>query len=1140
MKLKSKLMILVLTLALLCGAVALIASAETTGTVVSTPEELTAAWTTIAKNGGTITLKNDIEYSNTLEMPESGNTMTLDLGGHKLTYTGTADIFMDVKAWSNRTYTLTVKNGTISVGAKVKAIRVFNEGSTKTKNANFENLTVTNTATDTAFPENLVHLQNTTVNMTNVYISGKAKDLLLIAAGSYNDGRVGKSTVTAVNTTVRNAVIPEGDGTIGRAAIFVKENNTVTMTNCLVESVYVGLRFEKSTDATKNTFLFKDSTLNVTLKRDIVGEDLSAVESPVEDKNNPGKYKKYNAGYVNKILIANPTTITLDGARVTGTSNGRLVANEGSISNIKSMKACVVYRNSFLYGGNWGRNCYVTLEGTNLFFSGATPGYNASAYVRATAGSRSYFTSAFDINAARNPNSPYDANNKEYPKGYAFLHDDTDYPTPSAVTLDKAFSIASDCGDRGPVTGEFPFALLAPDQTITGAAALAEFESRDGIGAKTYDASGNLCGLSFGDSLNRIIPEGGTLQLVRDVTVPALNAKLIEFKTTSYFDLNGHWLSLGGAPAFAKSEAFSVAKDTYVYTSQPGGGIRLLSISENAAQSFQNVTDNSTGAHSLFTVSGGAHLHLGYKGENEYRDNGFTIISSVMVQSYNGGKVTIKGGNYYRLFTDNHAFFDIRTVGGNNANLLTAEDAYFYGSTPMIGGHLKTGTCDGVTASFESCKIDAPVIAAAGECKFANSTVTLTNCDILKNQVAVDGVTFAVGEGCRYSDKISFPQAATDVKYGVMINNTVTTYHGARRITAAQATAGESSFTGEATRTLNRKVTANYATLTFVEGTDIDKQLWAKGETPPQIEDTDIDGNYYVTYGTIGKVTEDATYTAKVISKESRIKGNLTLYANITFNLYLKDDGVIKGIRYNETEKLFTESDLVQVDGEDYFLFRINDIAPKDLSKAFRLDVIVNGSMAHYTVMTSLVKYADSVLQNASESAEGKTLVKALLDYVRETSVALGKVSTESMGIKAIDACLAKYGYARTKWTKPETVITPAAGDVKSAALELLSTPGFVFFLNDTYAGKDSVTATVNGVAKDYTITHAEGKHFFTVDNIHISNYRKDLTVKLGEQSFTYNFDVYMAGFTTVPAYAHALYAYSLAAEAYLATQNNH
>ena len=199
------------------------------------------------------------------------------------------------------------------------------------------------------------------------------------------------------------------------------------------------------------------------------------------------------------------------------------------------------------------------------------------------------------------------------------------------------------------------------------------------------------------------------------------------------------------------------------------------------------------------------------------------------------------------------------------------------------------------------------------------------------------------------------------------------------------------------------------------------------------------------------------------------------------------------------------------------------------------------GAAATYSVKTSLVKYAASVLSNGNESEEGKTLVLALLDYVRETSVSLGKVEEDFAGIKAIDACLAKYEYARKTWTKPEEVITPAAGDITSASLRLVSDPGFAFFLDATkYASEDEVTVKVNGVTKTYKIHHTEeGKHYFTVDSIHISNYRKNLTVTLGEQTFTYNFDIYMTGFgANVPNYAHALYAYSVAAEAYLAAQN--
>ena len=1119
MKLKSKLMILVLTLALLCGAIALIASAETTGTVVSTPEELTAAWTTIAKNGGTITLKNDIEYPDTLVMPEKGNTMTLDLGGHKLTYTGSSAIFMDVEKWAGTPYTVTVKNGTISVGGKVKAIRVANGGSTKRKNANFENLTVTNTATDTEFPTNLIELSNTTVNMNGVYLSAKAEKTLTISSGTI---------LTAANTTVRNTIIPAGS--VNRVAIQVYGNNTISMTDSLVEAVYTGILFQSGTSSTANTFLFKNSTLNVNFRKDLTGDLLDST---------------YNPGYMHKICYMKAATMTLDGSKVIGHGSGRIAAHTASTNeaSVVSADAHIVYKNSILHGVMWARGVFATLEGTNFFMWSGQATYNANWFVDVKPGSRSFFAGNVDL--AQGTASA----------ALTGTHGGVEYRLPQVLTLNPTFRFTSTYNNQTFSDPQMKCVLLHENETLTASEVLAELDKKElhaDLSVKLYDASGNLAGLTFGDLLPTTLSSGDTLRLTRDLTISSPEARLITFQNKTYFDLNGHWLSLGGAPAKSKPELFYVqAGDVFFYTSQPGGGIRFLAIGEggDSDKSWVDASNNTKkGTNSLFGLhSPAAHLHLGYTdnaGETDYRENGFTMISSVMAQYYNagGGRVTIKGGNYYRSFSDNNAFFDLRTLSGNNANLLTAEDAYFYGNAPIIAGHLTTEEkiCDGVTASFTGCKIDAPVIAAASGCTFANSAVTLTNCDILRNQAAVAGVDLAFGEGCRYPSTVSIPQVATGVKGDVMINDTVMTYRVARRITLAQATAGESSFTGEATITLNRKVTANYATLTFVEGTDIDKQLWAKGETPPQIDDVELGAGFYKTYGTIGKVTEDVTYTARVIANESKVKGNLTLYANITFNIYVKADGVT-GIRYNGKDTMFEDTDRVQLDGEDYFLFRINDIAPKDLSKAFRLDVIVNGSTATYTVMTSLVKYADSVLKNASESAEGKTLVKALLDYVRETSVSLGGVATDFAGIKAIDACLAKYNYARTKWTKPENVITPAAGDVQGAALELVSTPGFVFFLSDTYDGKDSVTVTVNGVTKDYTITHEGGKHFFTVDNIHISNYRKDLTVKLGGQSFTYNFDVYMTGFkTTVPAYAHALYAYSLAAEAYLATQNNH
>lgn len=323
------------------------------------------------------------------------------------------------------------------------------------------------------------------------------------------------------------------------------------------------------------------------------------------------------------------------------------------------------------------------------------------------------------------------------------------------------------------------------------------------------------------------------------------------------------------------------------------------------------------------------------------------------------------------------------------------------------------------------------------------------------------------------------------------------------------------------------------------------EEAWKKGSTPLYRET--VFGTYYRFANASAPITEDTPYRAAWKSTESKITGNLTLYANISFNFYLKNDGYIKGVTYNEKTVTFTDDDLVTLseDGAEYYFFRLDSIAPKDLSAAFRLDVTLEDgeTSGTYTVMTSLVKYAASVLET-NESEEAAALTKVLLDYVRETSVTLAKVPEMFAGIRAIDACLEKYGYVRPTWSKSENAEAPVSGDITGASLHLVSDPGFIFYLDATkYTAGETVSVKINGTVKDYEIkVMAEGeaeKLYISVDNIHISNYRADLNVTVGEQTFTYNLDMYMLGFgEKIPAYANALYAYSLAAEAYLAAQN--
>ena len=330
--------------------------------------------------------------------------------------------------------------------------------------------------------------------------------------------------------------------------------------------------------------------------------------------------------------------------------------------------------------------------------------------------------------------------------------------------------------------------------------------------------------------------------------------------------------------------------------------------------------------------------------------------------------------------------------------------------------------------------------------------------------------------------------------------------------------------------------------VTFVgDGATLSTQNCKSGSTPTEYckEAFDSESTYVWRAKPCAPVTKDTVCEAKLVSTKPKITGNLALHANISIRLYFEADGFIKGVRYNERTVDFANQAIVTLNGSGaYYFFEISDIAPRDLSDAFTLEVLLekDGKTATYTVNTSLSKYAAAVLKDTATDAKteaGKALVLALLDYVREVSLDLGDKTISDEGICAIDIGLRQYGYARKTWN--ETATIPKAGNIVSAALHLVSDPGFVFFLSEKYAEKDKITVGVNGVDKEYTVTHTDKGHYFIVDSIHISNYVDGVTIALDGQGFTYDLGAYMMGFHgAIPNFANALYTYSLAAKAYL------
>lgn len=337
---------------------------------------------------------------------------------------------------------------------------------------------------------------------------------------------------------------------------------------------------------------------------------------------------------------------------------------------------------------------------------------------------------------------------------------------------------------------------------------------------------------------------------------------------------------------------------------------------------------------------------------------------------------------------------------------------------------------------------------------------------------------------------------------------------------------------------------ASLVTWDYGDGSTV-SELWRVGELPKNGDTRAIGdaSDFFYRFRATERVKkgEPMTVAMEVASGKAKVRGNLTLYSDITFNLYFANDGMISGVRYNGVTTLFDSDSAVTLDGASYYTLSIDDIPPKELYESFALDILLTSGDV-YTVKTSLAKYATAVLENEEETEAGKTLVLSLIDYVRELAVTLGGASTEHAGIKAIDALLTRYAYTRPTWKDSEAVATPTAGNIVAASLNLTSEPGFAFTLSEDYRDTAEVTLTVNGKQKVCTVEKREdnGNPYVLIGGIHASRYRDPITVTLNGQEFVYSLDVYMRGFgESVPAYAEALYAYSVAAERYLEVQKH-
>ena len=302
---------------------------------------------------------------------------------------------------------------------------------------------------------------------------------------------------------------------------------------------------------------------------------------------------------------------------------------------------------------------------------------------------------------------------------------------------------------------------------------------------------------------------------------------------------------------------------------------------------------------------------------------------------------------------------------------------------------------------------------------------------------------------------------------------------------------------------------------------------------PELPEGTTVNGNTYslAWNPTPELATESATYTTRW-SGGATLSANYTLDAAIDFNAYVPVSAEITHINGTPVAQLNKKS----LAAKQYWMITFADLAPKDAykSQCVELTVQLDGET---TVLVeryiSLVGYAKAALKSeASESL--KSLVLHTLDYINKAHLYFEE---DAESVAQIDELLSNYEFTPYEWTESNVKdLSGSYENVLGAGLDLSQMPGFAIYVRADYEGE----VIVNGKAySDYVdVPVEEGEHAkYVIIVTKAYEMTKDLTVTVGNDSFTFNLDTFIKYNAASAPYAHALYGYAKAAEEYVKTQ---
>lgn len=603
---------------------------------------------------------------------------------------------------------------------------------------------------------------------------------------------------------------------------------------------------------------------------------------------------------------------------------------------------------------------------------------------------------------------------------------------------------------------------------------------------------------------------GDTLMLLADFTATETSLKnSITVKDNTAIDLNGHTVTFEKSTAIAY---FKVNKSTfYLYSSKAGGALCL-----------------GPEADGVFFYSGGT-LYVGKDLEGVVYDKENLLLSGTSVAKVAGANAvmihsaTVKASGTKALF-----------IGGASNVSLTVKNALL--SLASFTGNVFYSEKSSFSVTLEKTHLisyaeQTPLSLTAVKSDGIKGTLTLSEgCVLSYSSLSVaDSFPVTVGKNVLLSKAWTDGALSED-----LVSATVSPRYPTDPIT------GGAVLFPLCYQVSEKKDTH---TATFVSGEESFSECWRREEIPSHAFETAFGTYYYEVRGT-APITEDTVYRERMLrSSVSKVSGCLSLTESITFCLYIPNDGYIISAEAGGITKDFTKA---SPESNGSFLFLL-PMDPKNLTDAFTLTLRLTGGES-YTVALSLQKYIQAVLRAYPKDTASVRLVKTLAAYVREVSCYFfenGQLTCEPSvpGLAAIEKILgADYEIPKHEISSEGTLPPVGGKAILSAALNLVSDPGYAFRLHEDFSG--TVTVSFLGRSAEYRVKNGlwNGSALLLVENIGISSFRSELMVVCrGEETdaldftFTYDLDAYMRGFTDgIPPYAYALYDYVIAAEEYV------